>query len=148
MPVFVASSIVEMVVSYEGVKIGCRVTKQVVGFPFLMCCLTIDKVTQGFEKMSFGQTIPIDANNLMGTMPTKSDIVMLDEIAGFKDQAQYPGNLESINEATRKKCKKLFPDSEPNDMLSSLSSTVNDFEQTMGSAMGGKMSPIRGPRYK
>lgn len=146
MPVFVASCIVEMVVPYEGVKIGCRITKQVVGFPFLVCCLTIDKVTQPFEEMSFGQPIPIDANNLMGTMPTRSDIAMLDEISGLKEQAQYPGNLDSITEAPRKKCEELFPNLEPDDMLSSLSSTVNDFEQAMVSdATGDNMCPLHNP---
>ena len=123
---------IEMVVPYEGVKIGCRITKQVVGLPFILCCVAIEKVTESLEEKVFGQTIPIDINNLMGTMPTRSDIATLDEIAGLKDQAQYPGNLESINEATRKKCKELFPNSEPNDMMSSLSSTVNDFEHTYG----------------
>ena len=132
MPIFFASSMIEMVVPYEDVKIGCRITKQIVGLPLILCCVAIEKVTESLEERIFGQTIPIDANNLMGTMPTKSDIAMLDEIAGLKDQAQYPGNLESINEATRKKCKELFPNSEPNDMMSSLSSTVNDFEHTYG----------------
>jgi hypothetical protein len=148
MPVFTASCIVEMVVPYESVKIGCRITKQVIGFPFLICCLTIDKVTQPFEKISFGQPIPIDANNLMGTMPTRSDIGMLDEIMGLKEQAQYPGNLGSITEATRKRCGELFPNLGPDDMLSSVASTVDDFAQVMGSnATGNNMSPIQAPIY-
>jgi hypothetical protein len=131
MPVFVASCIVEMVVPYKGVKMGCRVTKQVVGFPFLVCCLTIDRISQPFEEMGFDQSIPIDANNLMGTMPTRSDIAMLDDITGLKEQAQYPGNLESWSEKTLDKCEELL---KTDDMMSSLASTVSDFEQTMGSA--------------
>lgn len=103
MPVFVASSRVEMVVLYKSVKVGCRITKQVVGFPFLVCCLTIDKIAEPLEKMNFGQLIPIDANNLMGTLPTRSDISMLDELMGLKEQAQYLGNLDSLTEANHKK---------------------------------------------
>ena len=134
MPIFFASSMIEMVVPYEGVKIGCRITKQVVGLPFILCCVAIEKVTESLEEKVFGQTIPIDINNLMGTMPTRSDIATLDEIAGLKDQAQYPGNLESINEATRKKWEDLL---KQDDMMSSLSSTVADFEQAMGSSATG-----------
>jgi hypothetical protein len=174
MPVFVASSIVEMVVPYKSVKVGCRITKQVVGFPFLVCCLTIDKITEPLEEMSFGQPIPIDANSLMGTMPTRSDIGMLDELMGLKEQAQYHGNLDSLTEATRKKCEELFPNLEPDGMLSSLfeteaefkniapdtpskmtakspSATVDEFEQAMNShsasAMGENMCPIQAPTY-
>jgi hypothetical protein len=88
MPVFVVSCIVEMIVPYKSIKIGCRVTKQVIGLPFLTCCLTINTIIQPFEKMGFGESIPIDINNLMGTMPTRSDITMLDELTGLKEQAE------------------------------------------------------------
>ena len=134
MPVFIASSIIEKVVPYESVKIGCRFTKQIVGLPFIFCCLVIDKVTEPLEEKIFGQTIPIDVNNFMGTMPTRSDIVTLDDITGLKEQAQYSGNLESISETTRKKWEDIL---KPDDMMSSLSSTVADFEQAMGSVATG-----------
>jgi hypothetical protein len=81
-------------------------------------------------------------------MPTRSDIGMLDEIMGLKEQAQYPGNLGSITEATRKRCGELFPNLGPDDMLSSVASTVDDFAQVMGSnATGNNMSPIQAPIY-
>jgi hypothetical protein len=77
MPVFVVSCIVEMIVPYKSIKIGCRVTKQVIGLPFLTCCLTINTIIQPFEKMGFGES-----------MPTRSDITMLDELTGLKEQAE------------------------------------------------------------
>ncbi|MGK0329869.1 MAG: hypothetical protein ACJAXF_003371 [Polaribacter sp.] len=134
MPVFVVSSIIEKVVPYESVKIGCRFTKRFVGLPFVICCVVIDKVTESFEEKFFGQTIPIDINNLMGTVPTRSDIATLDDITGLKEQAQYPHNLESISDTTRKKWEDIL---KQDDMMSSLSSTTADFEQAMGSAATG-----------
>ena len=57
--------------------------------------------------MGFGKSIPIDINNLIRTIPTKSDRTMLDERTGLKEQA---------------------------DMISSLESTVRDFEQAVVNA--------------
>jgi hypothetical protein len=156
MSVFVASSIVEIVAPYKQVKVGCRVIKQVISMPFFFCCLTLDKITEPFEKMAFGQTIPMDVLNLMGTVPITPYIKIIDKIRGLEEQsqsAQSPCNLDSLTEETLKRYKELFPNLEPeDDMMSSLLSTKADFEKTMGSAAKSTKSDniisIPAPIYK
>jgi len=146
MPIVISASIIEMVVPYKSVKIGCRVTKQVVGAPFFVCCLTIDRITKPFEKIGFGEPIPIDANNLMGTMPTQSDIAMLDEITGLKKQAQYAGNVESLSKKTLADYEELL-EKEVRDMVSSAESTRTDFEKAIGISSAGDNDICQPPTY-
>jgi hypothetical protein len=147
MPFYAVSSILEMVVPYKNVKLTCFYSKKLIGLPFIICCVSIDKISRPFEQHFIGQPLPIDINNLMGTIPTKSDIEVLDKIMNLKQEVRsYPGNLDMINDVTRKQYEKLFPN---DDIFSSI---LPDFDQPIDSSIinsfkTDNISPIEVPEY-
>lgn len=69
----------------DKLKFPCKCAKWTGGAVFYGVCTSVDYLTAGIETKSFGQPLPIDAPQLMGTLPQKSDI---DELQNLKKLAQ------------------------------------------------------------
>ena len=84
MPITVTFSMLEMY-SPDKFKFPYKCAKWAGGAVFYGVCASFDYVTSGIETKSFGQPLPIDAPQLMGTLPQKSDV---DELRKLKKLAQ------------------------------------------------------------
>ena len=84
MPCAVTFSMLEMYAP-DKFKFPCKCVKWTGGIIFYGVCSSVDYITAGIETKSFGQPLPIDAPQLMGTLPQKSD---LDELRQLKALAQ------------------------------------------------------------
>lgn len=83
MPCAVTFSMLEMYVP-DKFKFPCKCAKWSGGIVFYGVCSSVDFITSGIETKKFGQTLPIDAPQLMGTLPTAND---LDELRKLKKLA-------------------------------------------------------------
>jgi hypothetical protein len=83
LPCAVTFSMLEMYAP-DKFKFPCKCAKWSGGFIFYGVSSSIDYLTAGFETEKFGQSLPIDAPNLMGTLPQMAD---LEELRKFKKLA-------------------------------------------------------------
>jgi hypothetical protein len=81
MPCAVTFSMLEMYVP-DRFKFPCKCAKWTGGFMFYGVCAAVDFTTAGPEKKFFGSELPIDAPQLMGTLPSEND---LDALRKLKD---------------------------------------------------------------
>ena len=84
MPCAVTFSMLEMYAP-DKFKFPCKCAKWTGGMVFYGVCSTVDYITAGIETKSFGQPLPIDAPQLMGTLPQKND---LDELKKLRELAK------------------------------------------------------------
>ena len=73
MPCAVTFSMLEMYAP-DKFKFPCKCAKWTGGIVFYGVCSSVDYLTAGIESKSFGQPLPIDAPQLMGTLPNMEDL--------------------------------------------------------------------------
>ena len=73
LPCAVTFSMLEMYVP-DKFKFPCKCAKWSGGIAFYGVCSAVDFVSAGFETKVFGEPLPIDAPQLMGTLPSTNDI--------------------------------------------------------------------------
>lgn len=61
-------------------KFPCKCAKQTGGIVFYGVCSSVDYLTAGIETKNFGQPLPMDAPQLMGTLPSKNDLKEFEEM--------------------------------------------------------------------
>ena len=83
MPCAVTFSMAEMYVP-DKFKFPCKCMKWGGGFIFYGVCHSVDYLSKNFEKQYFGTQLPIDAPQLMGTLPTMNDID-IEELQAFSN---------------------------------------------------------------
>ena len=83
MPCAVTFAMLEMYAP-DKFKFPCKCAKWTGGFIFYGVCSSVDYLTSGIETKIFGQPLPVDAPQLMGTLPQKSD---LDELRKLRELA-------------------------------------------------------------
>lgn len=79
MPCAVTFSMLEMYAP-DKFKFPCRCAKWTGGIVFYGVCSTVDYLSAGIETKAFGQPLPIDAPQLMGTLPQMSDLEELQKL--------------------------------------------------------------------
>lgn len=84
MPCAVTFSMLEMYAP-DKFKFPCKCAKWTGGIVFYGVCSSVDYLTAGIETKSFGEPLPIDAPQLMGTLPNKND---LNELRKLKKLAE------------------------------------------------------------
>ena len=84
MPCAVTFAMLEMYAP-DKFKFPCKCLKWTGGAVFYGVCAGVDYATAGIETKTFGQPLPIDAPQLMGTLPAKND---LDELRKLKALAE------------------------------------------------------------
>ena len=91
MPCAVTFSMLEMYAP-DKFKFPCKCAKWTGGLVFYGVCGGIDYITEGIETRIFGQPLPIDAPQLMGTLPNKNDLKELREIKKLSDSLLKKSN--------------------------------------------------------
>jgi hypothetical protein len=66
-------------------KLPCKCAKWTGGIAFYALCSTIDSVTAGLETQIFGVPLPLDAPQLMATLPVMNDIKELQKLKQLAD---------------------------------------------------------------
>jgi hypothetical protein len=84
MPCAVTFSMLEMYAP-DKFKLPCKCAKWTGGIVFYGLCSSIDYVTAGLETQIFGVPLPLDAPQLMGTLPVMSDIKELQKLKQLAD---------------------------------------------------------------
>jgi hypothetical protein len=84
MPCAVTFSMLEMYAP-DKFKFPCKCAKWTGGIVFYGVSSSIDYVTAGFETQRFGEPLPIDAPQLMGTLPKTSDLKELQKLKQLAD---------------------------------------------------------------
>lgn len=84
MPCAITFAMLEMYAP-DKFKFPCKCLKWTGGAVFYGVCAGVDYATAGIETKTFGQPLPIDAPQLMGTLPAKKD---LDELRKLKALAE------------------------------------------------------------
>jgi hypothetical protein len=84
MPCAVTFSMLEMYAP-DKFKLPCKCAKWTGGIVFYGLCSSIDYVTAGLETQIFGVSLPLDAPQLMGTLPVMSDIEELQKLKQLAD---------------------------------------------------------------
>jgi hypothetical protein len=84
MPCAVTFSMLEMYAP-EKLKLPCKCAKWTGGLVFYGVCASVDYVTAGIETQTFGEPLPIDAPNLMGTLPKTTDLKELQKLQRLAD---------------------------------------------------------------
>ena len=84
MPCAVTFSMLEMYAP-DTFKFPCKCAKWTGGMVFYGLCSSIDYVTAGVETQMFGTPLPIDAPQLMGTLPVMSEIEELKKLKKLAD---------------------------------------------------------------
>jgi hypothetical protein len=80
MPCAITFSMLEMYAP-DKFKLPCKVAKWTGGCIFYGVCASVDYLTAGVEKKFFGEELPINAPQFMGTLPTQIDIEELKQLA-------------------------------------------------------------------
>ena len=91
MPCAVTFSMLEMYAP-DKFKLPCKCAKWTGGIVFYGLCSSIDYVTAGFETQIFGVPLPLDAPQLMGTLPAMSDIKELQKLKQLADSIIQKSN--------------------------------------------------------
>jgi hypothetical protein len=84
MPCAVTFSMLEMYAP-DKLKLPCKCAKWTGGIVFYGVCSSVDYVTAGFETQRFGESLPIDAPQLMGTLPKTNDLKELQKLKQLAD---------------------------------------------------------------
>jgi hypothetical protein len=84
MPCAVTFSMLEMYAP-DKFKFPCKCAKWTGGIVFYGVCSSVDYVTAGFETQTFGEPLPMDAPQLMGTLPKTSDVKELQKLKKLAD---------------------------------------------------------------
>ncbi len=84
MPCAVTFSMLEMYAP-DKFKFPCKCAKWTGGIVFYGVCSSVDFVTAGFETLKFGEPLPIDAPQLMGTLPKTNDVKELQKLKQLAD---------------------------------------------------------------
>ena len=95
MPCAVAFSMLEMYAP-DKFKFPCKCAKWSGGIVFYGVSATIDVMSKGLETKYFGQPLPIDAPQLMGTLPSMADLnelKKLQKLASSMTEKSNPLNL-------------------------------------------------------
>lgn len=79
MPCAVTFSMLEMYAP-DKFKFPCKCAKWTGGIVFYGVCSSVDYLTAGIEAKSFGEPLPMDAPQLMGTIPKMSDLEELQKL--------------------------------------------------------------------
>jgi hypothetical protein len=95
MPCAVTFSMLEMYAP-DKFKFPCKCAKWTGGIVFYTLCSSIDSVTAGFETQKFGVPLPIDAPQLMGTLPKTNDIKELKKLKELADSITQKSSQMSI----------------------------------------------------
>jgi hypothetical protein len=91
MPCAVTFSMLEMYAP-DKLKLPCKCAKWTGGIVFYGVCSSIDYVTAGFETQRFGEPLPIDAPQLMGTLPKTNDLKELQKLKQLADSIIQKSN--------------------------------------------------------
>jgi hypothetical protein len=91
MPCAVTFSMLEMYAP-DKFKLPCKCAKWTGGVVFYGVCSGIDYVTAGFETQMFGEPLPLDAPQLMGTLPAMNDIKELQKLKQLADSIIQKSN--------------------------------------------------------
>ena len=91
MPCAVTFSMLEMYAP-DKFKLPCKCAKWTGGIVFYGVCSGIDYVTAGFETQMFGEPLPLDAPQLMGTLPAMNDIKELQKLKQLADSIIQKSN--------------------------------------------------------
>jgi len=84
MPCAVTFSMLEMYAP-DRLKLPCKCAKWTGGIVFYGVCSSIDYLTAGFETQMFGEPLPLDAPQLMGTLPKMNDLKELKKLKELAD---------------------------------------------------------------
>jgi hypothetical protein len=91
MPCAVTFSMLEMYAP-DKLKFPCKCAKWTGGIVFYGVCSSVDYVTAGFETKRFGEPLPIDAPQLMGTLPKTNDVRELQKLKQLADSIIQKSN--------------------------------------------------------
>lgn len=91
MPCAVTFAMLEMYAP-DKFKFPCKCFKWAGGAIFYGVCASVDYATAGIETKAFGQPLPIDAPQLMGTLPTKNDLKELRKLQALADSMTKKSN--------------------------------------------------------
>lgn len=91
MPCAVTFSMLEMYAP-DKFKFPCKCAKWTGGLVFYGVCSSVDYLTAGIETKSFGQPLPLDAPQLMGTLPNKNDLKELQEVKKLAESMLQKSN--------------------------------------------------------
>lgn len=98
MPCAVTFSMLEMYAP-DKFKFPCKCAKWTGGIVFYGVCSSVDYLTAGIETKIFGQQLPIDAPQLMGTLPTTNDLNELRKLKKLGDSLLQKSNpLDTLGE--------------------------------------------------
>lgn len=92
MPCAVTFSMLEMYAP-DKFKFPCKCAKWSGGIVFYGVCSSVDYLTAGIETKKFGQPLPIDAPQLMGTLPDMNDLNKLRKLAHSITEKSNPLNM-------------------------------------------------------
>jgi hypothetical protein len=84
MPCAVTFSMLEMYAP-DKLKFPCKCAKWTGGIVFYGVCSSVDYITAGIETRAFGETLSIDAPQLMGTLPKAADLEELKNLKTLAD---------------------------------------------------------------
>ena len=91
MPCAVTFAMLEMYVP-DKFKFPCKCFKWTGGVIFYGVCAGVEYATAGIESKAFGEPLPIDAPQLMGTLPAKSDLDELRKLKALADSMTKKSN--------------------------------------------------------
>jgi len=91
MPCAVTFSMLEMYAP-DKFKLPCKCAKWTGGIFFYGVCSSVDYVTAGFETQRFGEPLPMDAPQLMGTLPKMNDLKELQKLKKLADSIIQESN--------------------------------------------------------
>ena len=98
MPCAVTFAMLEMYVP-DKFKFPCKCFKWTGGAIFYGVCASVDYATAGIETKVFKQPLPMDAPQLMGTLPTKNDLEELSKLKSLADSIMKKSNsLSTLGE--------------------------------------------------
>ena len=91
MPCAVTFSMLEMYAP-DKFKFPCKCAKWTGGLVFYGVCSSVDYLTAGIETTSFGQPLPMDAPQLMGTLLNKNDLKELQKVKKLAESMLQKSN--------------------------------------------------------
>lgn len=94
-PCVVTFSMLEMYAP-DKLKISCKWAKWTGGIIFYGVCSSVDYVTTVIETQTFGEPLPIDAPQLIGTLPKTNDLKELQNLKQLADSITQKSNQLSI----------------------------------------------------
>ena len=78
--------------SKDKFKFPCKCAKWTGGLVFYGVCSSVDYLTAGIETTSFGQPLPMDAPQLMGTLLNKNDLKELQKVKKLAESMLQKSN--------------------------------------------------------